>query len=288
MPTFAQVEVASTQTCITGEGPVWDHRIGRLHWVDIRGPAVLTLDPQSGMTARVPLSEAVGFVALTKDPGRLVAGLKSGLATLDLATGQTTPLVTVEPDKPGNRINDGTVAPDGAILFGTLDQDYAAPVGTYWRYAAGKLTPLGGAAVVTNGPAIAGDGRTVLTVDSLARKIHRSRYQDGALVPDGLFAELPAGQGAPDGATFDAEGFVWVAHYGGSRLSRFRPDGTIERTIAMPTLQITKCAFGGADLRTLYVTSAAHRRPLAEEPMAGFLFKISVDTPGLFATVSDV
>jgi xylono-1,5-lactonase len=288
VPAFAHVAVACSQTCITGEAPLWDHRIGRLHWVDIRGPAVLTLDPQSGITVRVPLSEAVGFVALTKDPGRLVAGLKSGLAMLDLASGQTIPLVEVEPDKPGNRINDGTVAPDGAILFGTLDQDYAAPVGTYWRYAGGKLSALGGAAVVTNGPAVSGDGHTVLTIDSFTRKIHRSRYQDGALAPDGLFAELPAGQGVPDGATFDAEGHVWIAHYGGSRLSRFRPDGTIERTVVMPALQITKCAFGDDDLRTLYVTSAAFRRPLGDEPMAGLLFKIRTDTPGLAATIADV
>lgn len=282
------VEVASSQTCITGESPLWDHRTGMLHWVDIRGPAILTFDPRTGATTRIPVAEEVGFVALTAVPGRLVAGMQSGLFLVDLVTTTASPLIDVEADKPGNRINDGTVAPDGAVLFGTLDRDYQAPSGTYWRYAKGRLTHLGGAAIVTNGPAVSGDGSTVLTVDSVALTITRQRYRDGVLAPQGTFATFPMGHGVPDGAAFDSEGFVWIAHYGGGRLSRFRPDGTVERSISVPAMQVTKCAFGGPDLRTLYITTAAYRRSLADEPLAGCLFKTTVDVPGLPQNIADV
>jgi sugar lactone lactonase YvrE len=282
------VEVACAQTCILGEGPVWDHRINKLHWVDIRGMAVLTLDPETGLTTRVPTREEVGFVALTADVDSVVAGLKSGLYRLDLKTGKQTQLVEVEADKPANRINDGTVAPDGAILFGTLDTDHTGPSGTFWRYHKGQLSHLGGAMIVTNGPGLSGDGNVALTVDSIERKVFRNTYANGILSDQSPFAEFPAGHGIPDGMTFDSEGFVWGAHYGGSRLTRFRPDGSIDQVVTLPALQVTKAAFGGPDLKTLYITTAAYRRPLADEPLAGCLFKIPVDTAGLRACIADV
>ncbi len=277
----AGVQVACAQPSILGEGPVWDHRSNLLHWVDIRAPAILTLDPATGMTIRRPMLEAVGFVALTDDPNVVVAGLQSGLYRVALPTGAATLITHVEADKPGNRINDGTVAPDGAIVFGTLDTEHISDAGTYWRYHKGTLTPLGGQMVVTNGPAIAADGSWVLTVDSIALKIYRQSFSQGVFGPASVFAEVPPGQGVPDGVAFDTQGFVWGAHYGGGRLTRYAPDGTIERVVTVPAHQVTKCAFGGPDLKTLYITTAAHRRPLADEPLAGCLFKMQTDVAGL-------
>lgn len=280
------VEVACSQPCITGEGPVWDHRIERLHWVDIRGMAVLTLDPVTGITTRVPTGEEVGFVALTDRPDVVVAGLRSGLALLKLSTGAKELLVEVEPDKPNNRINDGTVAPDGAILFGTLDMDYAATSGTFWRYRDGKLTPLGGAMIVSNGPGLAADGTIALTVDTTGMTVLRNAYRAGRLEAQGVFTAFPPGQGVPDGVTFDAEGCAWIAHYGGGRLSRFMPDGKLDRVITLPASQVTKCALGGKDLRTMYITTAANRRSLADEPQAGCLFRVEVETAGVRACIA--
>jgi xylono-1,5-lactonase len=285
---FGAVEVACALPCITGEGPLWDHRIQRLHWVDIRSEAVFTLDPATNIVQRVPTGEEVGFVALTPNPGTVIAGLKSGLYSLDLKTAAKVQLCAVDADKPGNRINDGTVAPDGAILFGTLDNDYQAPNGSFWRYHKGKLTPLGGAMVITNGPGVSPDGKLVLTVDSIARRIERNSYEKGVLMPQGLFAEFPVGQGVPDGVTFDVAGYAWIAHYGGSRISRFRPDGTVDQVINLPVQQVTKVAFGGPDLRTLYITTAAHRRSLADEPLAGALFQIPVETAGAPVCIAEV
>jgi sugar lactone lactonase YvrE len=285
---FAGISVACAAPTILGESPVWDHRIGRLHWVDIRAHAVLTLDPGTGLTRRWPVSEPIGFVALTPDPQVVVGGLQSGLYRIDLQTGLTALVTTVEPDMPGNRINDGTVAADGAVLFGTMDANHQAISGTYWRYHRGQLSPLGGRMMVTNGPAVSPDGKTALTVDSLRRKIFSQTYQQGQFGPTSVFAEIPAGQGVPDGIAFDVEGGAWVAHYGGNRVTRFLSDGRLDQVVPLPAHQITKCAFGGADLRTLYMTSAAFRRSLADEPAAGCLFQMRTEVAGVPAVIAEL
>src|SRR5919107_1214423 len=114
--------VAVASACALGEGPVWDHRTGTLLWVDIKGRAVWRYRPASGEHAKLDVAEPVGFVALTDDPDVVLAGFKSGLATLDLRTGASTQVARPEPDKPGKRINDGCVGPDGHVYFGTMDE----------------------------------------------------------------------------------------------------------------------------------------------------------------------
>jgi sugar lactone lactonase YvrE len=284
----AGVQVACAQPCVLGEGPVWDHRIDRLHWVDIHAPAILTLDPTTGFTVRRPMPQTVGFVALTEDPAVVVAGLRDGLYRVMLETGAATRLTLVEGNKPNNRINDGTVAPDGAIVFGTLDIDHAQPTGAYWRYHQGTLTALGGAMTVTNGPGLSADGRRALTVDSIGRKVFSQSFADGQFGTPTPFAEVAPGQGVPDGVTFDAEGHVWLAHYGGSQITRFRPDGSIERVVTVPAHLVTKCAFGGPEMTALYITTGAHRRSLGDEPLAGCLFKLQTDIVGVRANIAIV
>ncbi len=273
---------ASALTCHVGEGPIWDARIGRLHYVDITGRGLITLDPATGFSLRRPMPEMIGFVVLTRDPRFVVGGFHGGLRRVDLETGTTTLLCPVELARPGIRINDGTVAPDGAIVFGTME--VAAdkqPVGTFFRWHKGVLTQLGGAMKVTNGPAFAPDGETVLTADTLERKIFKHRYVDGRFEDRVPFAKFAEETGLPDGMAYDSSGAVWVGHYGGGRVSRLTADGRVERVVRLPASQITKCAFGGLDLRTLYITSAARGLSLAVEPEAGFLFSTTVEVAGL-------
>jgi sugar lactone lactonase YvrE len=280
------VTIACTLSTTLGEGPVWDHRINRLHYVDIRGRAVLTFDPATKHVSRWPLAEMVGFVVLTPDPKVLVAGIESGLATLRLDSGTVTFFQAVEQDLADNRINDGTVAPDGAILFGTTDIPHAHTRGRFYRYASGALAPFGDPVVVTNGPAVTPNGREVLTVDSVGRTILSRPYNSGVFGPAALFARIPDDQGVPDGIAFDVEGCAWVCHYGGARITRFRPDGSIDFVMPVPTHQPTKCAFGGPDLRTVYVTTSAYRRSLADDPHAGALLAFQSSVPGVRAEIA--
>src|SRR3712207_2298671 len=110
--------VAVACACVLGEGALWDHRSGTVFWVDIKGQAIWRYNPATRHESKVDVPEPVGFVALTPDPDMVIAGLKSGLARVHLFGGEIQPLAQPEPGKPGNRINDGHVGPDGSLYFG--------------------------------------------------------------------------------------------------------------------------------------------------------------------------
>ena len=134
--------VAVASSCVLGEGPVWDHRNDTLLWVDIKDPAIWRYHPGSGKHSRIAAPERVGFVALTHDPDIVIAGFKSGLVRFNLWGGEVQPLVSPEPDKPGNRINDGHVGPDGRLYFGTMDDGETEPTGAFWRWDGKELRAL--------------------------------------------------------------------------------------------------------------------------------------------------
>ena len=278
--------VAVACACALGEGPVWDHRTGTLLWVDIKAPAVWRHRPESGETSRLDVTEAIGFVALTPDPEVVIGGFRSGLARLDLRTGATDALAAPEPDKPGNRINDGHVGPGGHVYFGTMDAREASRSGCFWRWDGSTLKAFGPECVVANGPALSADGRTLYTVDSVDRCIFAHDLEDHDPRPPRLFVRFDEGWGHPDGLACDAEEHVWVCHWGGSRITRFRPDGTIERVLPVPTAQVTKCAFGGDDLSTLYITTAARGHDPHIDPMAGHLFRVEAGVRGVPANIA--
>jgi len=237
-------------------------------------------------TSRLDVAEPIGFVALTPEPEVVVAGLKSGLARLDLRTGATEPLASPEPDRPGNRINDGHVGPGGHLYFATMDDCEKAPTGRFWRWDGAGLTSFGPECVVANGPAVSADGRTLYSVDSVERCVFAHALDEHRPGPARLFVRFDEGWGHPDGLACDAEGFVWVCHWGGSRITRFAPDGSIERILPVPTANVTKCAFGGKDLDVLYITTAAGGRDPHIDPMAGHLFSVHAGVRGIPANLA--
>jgi len=285
-PETPRVAVASG--CVLGEGPVWDQRTGTLLWVDIKGEAVWRFEPGTGASMSLPVSERVGFIALTEDPDVMIAGFKSGLARLHLPSGRREPLVQPEPDQPGNRINDGHVGPDGNLFFGTMDDDGKEPTGRFYRWDGKRLETFGKSFVVTNGPAVSHDGRTIYTVDSPGRLIYAHDLDEGRPGPARPFVRFEEGWGHPDGMAIDAEGHVWVCHWGSSRITRFAPDGEPERVVPVPTAQVTKCAFGGPDLTTLYIATAGIGRDPHIDPMAGHLFSVETGIRGLPAYIARV
>lgn len=281
-----EASVAVSCGCRLGEGPVWDQRGQRLFWVDILAHAIWILEAD-GRTKRIEVPERLGFVALTPDENVLLTGFKSGLALYDLRDGAMRALVSPEPERTGNRINDGTVGPDGSVYFGTMDERERKATGSFWRYARGTLTRFGPPAVVTNGPAVAADGKRLYAVHSVARKIFMHRLSAGLPGEPELFAQFPAHWGYPDGLIVDAEDHLWVCHWGGSRVTRFRPDATVERVISVPTRQVTKCALGGRDFSTLYITTAQRGRPVSDKA-AGHLFAYSTDVRGVPADIARI
>jgi sugar lactone lactonase YvrE len=278
-PETPRVAVASA--CVVGEGALWDHRTGTVFWVDIKNPAIWRYRPETGQSSRVDAPDRVGFVALTEDPDIVIAGFKSGLARFHLFGREMQPLAAPEPDRPGNRINDGHVAPVGTLYFGTMDDEEKEATGSFWRWDGRRLERFGGHFTVTNGPAISPDGRVLYTTDTLGGVIYAHDLEGGVPGEPRRFIRFEDGWGHPDGMAVDAEGHLWVCHWGGSRITRFDPEGSVERIVPVPTAQVTKCAFGGPGLTTLYITTAAIGHDPTIDPMAGHLYSVETDIQGI-------
>jgi sugar lactone lactonase YvrE len=264
-----------------GEGPLWAD--GALWFVDIKKRKIHRLAGEERTSWDAP--EQIGFLHPAQGGG-FVAGLQSGLHHFDPASGGFHLLAEVEPELPGNRLNDGAVDPSGRLWFGTMDNQEEAATGRFYSFTHGALRDPGLPAVaITNGPALSPDGRILYWVDTLGQTIHACDVsEDGTLGEPRLFAKLGEKEGFPDGPTVDSEGCVWISLYWGWAARRYSPAGDLLETVEFPVSNITKIAFGGDDLRTVYATTARQGiRPdgFEKQPDAGALFAFEVDVPGL-------
>ncbi len=270
------------------EGPVWVGRDAALWFTCIKTPRVHRFDPASGDRKSWAAPAQCGFVLPAADGG-FVAGLQTGLHRFDPVTGAFTLLVDPEPTLPGNRLNDATVDVHGRLWFGTMDDGESAATGAIYRLAADGMAVRSSPPVaITNGPAVSPDGRTLYHVDTLGGDIFACTVaDDGTLTDRRIFTSIPNAEGHPDGPTVDAEGCVWVGLYGGWGIRRYSPKGELLETIRMPVDAITKIAFGGPDLTTIYATTANKHHDADQataQPLAGNLFAFDVAVPGVAAT----
>jgi sugar lactone lactonase YvrE len=167
-----------------------------------------------------------------------------------------------------------------------MDDDERRPTGWLYRLdSQRRWTRSDGPYVCTNGPAFTADGTRMYHTDTVGRTIYAFDLDaDGMPTGKRPHIRFAAAKGYPDGMSVDAEGHLWVAHWGGWRLTRFRPDGSVERTIPLPVAQITKCAFGGPNVDTLYITTASIGLDEGErkrQPLAGGLFACAVGVRGV-------
>jgi sugar lactone lactonase YvrE len=270
-----------------GEGPLWSAREAALYWVDIMAPALHRFRPEDGDKTSWVMPEPIGWVIERANGEGLVAGFKKrGFAFLTPGSMAVETIGQPEPDYPDNRFNDAKADAAGRIWAGTMDDNVREASGCLYR-----LDPdldwhrMDRGYVVTNGPAISPDSRRLYHTDTFEGKIYAFDLSDhGKLTNKRVFVTIPEGDGYPDGMTCDAEGFLWVCHWGGWRVTRFTPDGKVDRVIEMPVSQVTSCTFGGADLERLFVTSAAiglDADDLKEQPLAGGLFELDPGVKGL-------
>jgi sugar lactone lactonase YvrE len=215
----------------------------------------------------------------------MIAGLKTGLHRFNPETGNFTLLHVVEPHAPNNRLNDGFVDSEGFLWFGSMDDTEEEPSGALYQLGAEGCIRRDPGYVVTNGPAESPDGRTLYHTDTLAGIIYAfDRARNGQLSNKRVFVRIPAGGGYPDGPIVDVEGCVWTGLFGGWGLKRFSPEGKLVDEIRLPCSAVTKAAFAGDDLRTLYITTAhvaLSPEERTQQPLAGGLFRAGVAVPGL-------
>lgn len=270
------------------EGPVWVARDRALWFVDIKQRRIHRFDPDLASLRSYEAPAQVGWV-LPSDDGGMIAGLQGGLHRFDPHDGAFAPLAAVEADRPGNRLNDAVTDPDGRIWFGSMDDAEAAACGDYYRFDRGRITHAGLPSVcITNGPALSPDGRILYSVDTLGGLIHASEVAaDGSLGGTRLFARIAPEEGYPDGPTVDSEGCLWIGLFAGWQARRYAPDGALLESVRFPVANITKLAFGGDDLRTVFATTARlHLKPedLARQPEAGNIFAFRADVAGVPVT----
>ncbi len=249
-----RAQVAFSAQAETGEGPVWDVSSNALHWVDIPAGEIHTSEPGSGQTLTLSLDTMVGAVALT-ETGGLVVACAEGFGLLhkgefDLRL----PFLTA-----AERMNDGKCDPAGRFWAGSTHRDFTAGGGALHMLGADwqphvALTGL----TLPNGLGWTADGSTFYLVDSLQQVIFAFDFDvaSGALSGQRILRSFADTEDLPDGLCLDAEDFLWVAMWGGSRVLRISAAGDIVARIDLPVTQPSSCAFGGSGLDTLYVTSA--------------------------------
>lgn len=267
-----------------GEGPVWVERDQALWFTDIKRQKVHRFDPANGDQRSWSAPEQVGFV-LPAASGGFIAGLQSGLHRFDPGGGEFETLAEVEPDRPANRLNDGTVDPSGRLWFGTMDDGEREKTGAFYRFHSGRLSETGLAGIsITNGPAVSPDGRTLYWVDTLGGTISACPIgDDGRLGESRLVVRIASGEGYPDGPTVDSEGSIWVGLYGGWEVRRYSPAGELLDRVRFPVANITKIAFGGPGRKTAFATTARQKlgpEEIERQPLAGALFQFDVNVPG--------
>jgi len=265
-----------------GEGPVWAD--GALWFVDIKKKHVHRLSPDGAQTSW-DAPEQIGFF-LPAEGGAFVAGLQSGLFRFDVESGAFSKIIDVEPELPGNRLNDGVVDPQGRLWFGSMDNGEKEATGRFYCFDRGTLRDSGIAPVaITNGPAFSPDGRILYWVDTVGQTINAADVaDDGTLGESRLLVKLGEKEGFPDGPSVDSEGCVWISLYWGWAARRYSPSGELLETVEFPVSNITKLTFGGDDLCTAYATTARQgiqAEDMADQPEAGALFSFRVDVPGL-------
>lgn len=275
---------------VLGEGVLWCERSGRVLWTDILGARLWCHTPASGETHSWAMPEPLATFALTADDDRLLLGLASQLAWFDFSSGALTPIVAVEAGLSATRVNDGRCDRQGRFVFGTKTDapDRAAHCSFYRLNTDLTLERLPLAPVaISNSICFSPDGATMYYCDTLSDTIRCCDYaasDSAAALPacsrDRLFADLRDQPGSPDGSAIDSAGGLWNAQWGGSRVVRFAPDGSIDRIVALPVSQPSCVAFGGAGFATLFVTTAREdlsAEALQAEPLAGAVFSVRLD-----------
>ncbi|KKC39325.1 hypothetical protein WH87_03650 [Devosia epidermidihirudinis] len=272
--------------CQLGEGPIWHEGRQQLFFFDINEQTLFAVTEDGEIADQWLFNEIVAAAAVLDD-NTLVLATETGLKGFDLATGGLARINEIEADNAATRTNDSRVHPSGAFWIGTMTKsEEEAAIGSVYHYRAGELSTIKSGIRIPNATCFSPDGKIAYWTDTPTRKIMQCATDPATGLPIGewtLFADVSDHRGWPDGAVVDSEGYLWNARWGGNCVVRHAPDGSIDRVIEVPVSQVSCPAFGGKDLKTLFITTAAKNltpEQVAEEKVAGGLFAIKVDVAG--------
>jgi sugar lactone lactonase YvrE len=283
-----QIERVGQLKCAVGESPLWDVRRSLWYWVDITMRRVWRLDPATGATSSWRADEMVACIALDED-GDFIAGMETGVFRLRVDDAvDAVMLAAPRESMTGRRFNDGRCDRQGRFWSGTmaLDMSHAPAVGNLYRYSAGQgiSAPVVSGLVTQNGLAWSPDGRTMYLSDSHASRqvVWAFDYDAESGTPHGqrVFVDMTLHPGRPDGAAMDVDGCYWTCANDAGMLHRFTPGGLLDRSIALPLAKPSMCSFGGADMRTMLVTSISAGAPEGDS-LAGSVLILDPGVQGM-------
>lgn len=284
-------EVVHDAPMLVGESPIWHEVESALYWVDINGLTVNRVHPASGKFTSWKMGSEPSALAIDSD-NNLVVATRKGLIRLNTTSGDEAPIADAPYDTSKVRFNDGRVDPAGRFWIGTMYEPRDQPAAEMYVLDHGQLRQAwSGGMTNSNGLAWSLDGRTMFHADTTTHRIDCYDFDPATGVQSNrrtikTFStdkSAPGYGGRPDGATIDSEGAYWVAMFEGGRVLRMASDGEILREILLPVRCPTSVAFGGPDLRTLYITTASHGRSaqeLAEYPLSGKVLALRMDVSG--------
>lgn len=280
---------------VLSEGALWSPPEQKLYWIDQMRPEIHRFDPATGLDEKfdLELPDQLGGLARRAGGGFVLAG-SDGLSLIDAAFATRRGVANPFADQPRATFNDAKVNRDGTIFAGTTDKLESEKLGQLYKVAPGRSPELiADGFICSNGPSFSPDGRIVYHTRSQDREIWAYELDDyGNVVRSEIFARIGLDEGIPDGSTVDAAGFLWSTHWDGGRITRYRPDGSVERVVETPCPSPTSCCFGGPDLTTLFFTSASitmvdgtwiymDKAGFAADPTAGGIFALETDISGL-------
>ena len=279
-----QVQLALDVRANLGECPRWDEQNQLLYWVDINAGQLHRFNPASGANDYLQFDEEIGCFSLRK-AGGFVLGMRSGFHLLDGWNTNTRAVADPEATLTDNRFNDGRCDGAGRFIAGSVYPPKDRDGANLWCLQQDFSTALLAEGLLTsNGAAFSPDNKTFYFSDTPKHVIYRCDYNlaRGEIGKPRVFHQFPLGNGRPDGAAVDSQGYYWSALYEGGRVVRLNPAGEIVEEIAVPAKCPTMVAFGDADLKTLYITSVGNRpeQELGDYPHSGALFKVRVDVAG--------
>ena len=283
MKTYPEAELVLDARAELGEGALWRSKTRSLCWVDIVKSEVHTLGIDTMEHTYFSTAQAVGAVAPVRGGG-FIAALATGFYRTD-GRGLTARIAEPEGLVPMLRMNDGKCDRKGRFWAGSqIMRDEMTGKGYFWCLDTdGTVRTIFTGITTSNGLAWNADDTVLYYIDTPTRRVMAYAFdlETGTLSAGKACVEIPEAYGFPDGMTIDREGMLWVAHWGGSAVRRYDPrTGACLAAVPVPASKVTCCCFGGADLSTLYITTAREETDAAREPLAGGLFKMETDTQG--------
>jgi sugar lactone lactonase YvrE len=289
------VDVAVTKKCELGEGTWWDPDLRQLYWFDGFGNELYLYDPGTGKNRTFPINSKIGCVIPTKTSGTLVLCLQDGVYLFNTENKELRRICDVEREIENNRLNDGGCDSKGTLWFGSMsmtanqeDREFEVTGSFYSLTPGGELKKYFDGVGISNGIAWNNDETLMYYVDSTTQCVFSYRFdaEKREISDKRVIVEIPTGEGIPDGMTIDAEGMLWVAHFGGGRVSRWDPRSSRRlEEITLPVTNVTCCCFAGTELTDMYITTARTgltAKQLENEPLAGSLFHVR---PGVKGTL---